>query len=186
MLREKSASANLPLRLWVSYADCGQENRAALEGLLRKLGLTLRNSSSRWAAYVALGGFEAQPLDPIVVPDRPAMNRGAWKAAAAVLASSLAFGSAACDTTGEERGHFSLYEKATNGPAAVPAHQDAEPMPQAENNELPGVEHDLVISAPPRESRRCLGVVTTVSKGRNDLPMSDSDWAAIVTEDDEG
>ncbi len=56
MLLKRSALLNLPLRLWVSYADCGQENRAALEGVLRQLGLHLRNSSHRWAAYVALGG----------------------------------------------------------------------------------------------------------------------------------
>lgn len=93
--------------------------------------------------------------------------------------------SVGCDTTGEERAHFSLGEKAFNGHASPPAAQDVETMPQAEEYELPGVEHDFVLSAPPNESRKCLGVVTTVSKGRNDLPISDSDWEGILFGEDE-
>lgn len=185
MLLKQSALLNLPLRLWVTYADCGQENRAALEGVLRNLGLYLRNSSYRWAAFVALGGsLSARPLEPIVMPDRPALNRGAWKAAVAVVASSLALGSAGCDAIGEERDSFSLGQGAFGGLVLPPAYHDVEPM-QVEDDELPGIEHDLVLTAPPNGSIKCLGVVTTISEGRNDLPITDSDWAGIVFGDDE-
>ncbi len=118
------------------------------------------------------------------MPDRPAMIRGVCKAAAAVLASSLALGSAGCDATGEERNQFSRGEEASSGLVSPPVYQDVEPM-QVEDYGLPGVEHDLVLTAPPNESIRCLGVVTTISEGRNDLPITESDWAGIVFGDDE-
>jgi GNAT superfamily N-acetyltransferase len=185
ILLKRSVLLNLPLRLWVSYADCGQENRAVLEGVLSKLDLQLTNSSCRWAAYVALGGIpSAQPIEPIVMPGRPEMIRGAWKAAAAVLASSLALGSAACGPTGKERHHFSRGEAASSGFVLPPDYQDVEPM-QFTDDGLPGVEYDLVLTAPPNESIKCLGVVTTISEGRSDLPITDSDWAGIVLGDDE-
>lgn len=76
LLLERSESLKLPLRLWVSYADCGAENRPALDGVLKNLGLSLKNSPYRWAAYVAVNGSPAaQPLNPIIIPERPAMNR---------------------------------------------------------------------------------------------------------------
>ncbi len=45
-------------------------------------------------------------------------------------------------------------------------------------------EYNLVLTAPPNESIQCLGVVTTISEGRNDLPSTDSGWAGTVFDDD--
>lgn len=185
ILLKRSALLDVPLRLWVSYADCGQKNRDALEGVLRSLGLHLRNSSCRWAAYVALGSAPSdRPLEPIVMPERPAMIRGASKAAAAILASSLAIGSAGFGAAGGEQDQFPRGEEASSGLVPSPAYQDVEPT-SVEGDALPGVEYDLVLTAPPNESINCLGVVTTITEGRNDLPITDSDWTGIVLGDDE-
>jgi len=85
---------------------------------------------------------------------------------------------------GEERDSFSLGQEASGGLVLPPAYQDLEPI-QVEDDGLPGVEYDLVLTAPPNGSIKCLGVVTTISEGRNDLPITDSDWAGIVFGDDE-
>jgi len=85
---------------------------------------------------------------------------------------------------GEERDSFSLGQEASGGFLLPPAYQDLEPI-QVEDDGLPGVEYDLVLTAPPNGSIKCLGVVTTISEGRNDLPITDSDWAGIVFGDDE-
>jgi hypothetical protein len=130
---------------------------------------------------------------------KPKRPRRAGKSKAARLEKSFVSPSAEPDTvcmpidtasvggdlTGEERADFSPGEKAFNGHAFPSADNHLEPIPQVEDAELPGVEHDLVLSAPPNESRRCLGVVTSVSIGRNDLPLADSDWAGILSGEDE-
>jgi hypothetical protein len=56
---------------------------------------------------------------------------------------------------------------------------------QVEAEVRPGIEYDIVLAAPPNETIRCLGVVTSIEEGRNDLPIADSDWAGIVVGDDE-
>jgi GNAT superfamily N-acetyltransferase len=95
LLRVHSNRLGLIPRLWVSFADCGEENRDALNALLSKLGLFLRNTNERWAAYVALPGRPSQGLKPIQIPDKPAMTRGIRQAATTVLASALAIGAGA-------------------------------------------------------------------------------------------
>jgi GNAT superfamily N-acetyltransferase len=183
LLRKTSDSLNVPLRLWVSYADCGEENRAALEGVLRKLDLSLRNSSCRWAAYVALGGSPSeQPLNPIIIPDRPAMIRGAWKAA--ILASSLAVGSAVQDVAHDDRKQLSLDDPTSSHLVNSSTHPD-DKVEQDGDELLPGVEYDIVLTAPPRESVSCTGIIVSISKGRTDSPLSDSDWAGMMIDEDE-
>ena len=70
------------------------ENRAALDGLMKKLRLSLWDSPVRWAAYVGLADSSPhEALHRVVMPDRPAMSLGAWKTAkAAILAATLAAG----------------------------------------------------------------------------------------------
>ncbi len=89
-LKKTSDRLGLIPRLWVSFADCGEENRPALEAVLRKLDLSLRNTHERWAAYVALPGRSGQPLEPIQIPDRPSMSLNWRKAAATLLSSTIA------------------------------------------------------------------------------------------------
>jgi hypothetical protein len=177
-----SESLKLPIRLWVSYADCGEENRAALEGVLRSLDLSLRNSPHGWAAYVALSGPPSErPLNPIIIPDRPAMNRGAWKAA--ILASSLAIGSAVHHVAQDDRKQFSLGESVSSHLVNSSNPQDT--VVEEDDELLPGVEYDIVLTAPPRESVSCTGIIVSISKGRTDLPMSDSDWSGLMIDEDE-
>ena len=72
----------------------------------------------------------------------------------------------------------------TSGGSLVPL-PDQSADPQDEEELLPGVEYNLVLTAPPHESIHCIGVVTTVSEGRTDMPLTDSDWAAMALGDDE-
>ncbi len=183
LVLKRSEALSLPIRLWVSYADCGEENRAALESVLQKLDLSLRNSPCRWAAYVALSGSRSeQSLNPIIIPHRPAVNRGAWKAA--LLASSLAVGSAGRDVAQDDRKQLSLEEPTSSHLANSSKHQDTD-VEQDEDELLPGVEYDIVLTAPPRESMSCMGIIVSISEGRTDLPLSDSDWAGMMIDEDE-
>jgi GNAT superfamily N-acetyltransferase len=157
MLLKRSALLGLTLRLWVSYADCGPENRAALEGSLASLSLHLSNSPYRWAAYVGFGGPRPHgPLEPIVVPDRPAMNRAAWRAGA-ILASSLAVGSAGDPATG---GYPNDSSRAVeHAPASGSADSGSEQMP-TEGYGIPGIEYDLISAVSPHASAELTGVVS--------------------------
>ena len=57
---------------------------------------------------------------------------------------------------------------------------------QEEDNLLPGVEYNTVLSTALGETITCLGIVESISEGRRDLPISDSDWSIfIIGEDDE-
>jgi GNAT superfamily N-acetyltransferase len=156
----RSAALNLPLRLWVSYADCGPENRAALDGTLRRLGLHLRNSPFRWAAYVGLAGLpSARPLEPIVVPDRPALARGARRAAAAVLASSLAFGSPAFGATVGNADYSSHAGERSMEPTPLPTDRGSEQM-ATERYGIPGIEYDDISEAAPNASAQSIRSAT--------------------------
>ncbi len=84
----------------------------------------------------------------------------------------------------QERDSLSLGQEAPVGLVLQTANDEAEPM-QVDEDELPGSEYNVVLTAPPKESIKCLGVVTTISEGRNDLPITDSEWAGIVFGDDE-
>ena len=92
MLLDLSAQVGLPLRLQVSFADVGSENREALLGILRHLGMSLRNTSTRGLAYVALPGATTKPLSPIVVPPKPTLSLGAKRTASSVSASAIGLG----------------------------------------------------------------------------------------------
>ena len=76
MLLRLSTDVGLILRLQVSYADVGAENKEALDGILRVMGVTLRNTNQRGLAYVALPGMTSRSLEPIVIPKRPTLSRG--------------------------------------------------------------------------------------------------------------
>ncbi len=89
MLMDLSANAGMPLKLRVSFADVGLENREALHGILRSLGLSLRNTNQRELAYIALAGKSARELEPIVIPERPTLSRGSGPVAISVPSSII-------------------------------------------------------------------------------------------------
>ena len=90
MLLDLSGDLGLPLRLQVSFADVGEENKEALSGILRVLRMTLRNTHQRGIAYIALPGSTARNLEPIVIPEKPTLSRGMKRAAASVLPLPIA------------------------------------------------------------------------------------------------
>ncbi|WP_074308824.1 hypothetical protein [Singulisphaera sp. GP187] len=68
---------NRRIRAWIPYVDASEANRAGLTAILEKLGLSVRRSGVRWAAYKAVSGNPvAFPLvripDPPADPPRPA------------------------------------------------------------------------------------------------------------------
>jgi hypothetical protein len=62
---------------------------------------------------------------------------------------------------------------------------DAPDRDEVEDDVLPGVEYNLVLTAPPGEIIPCLGRVVSIVRGREDLPMTDEDWQSILIGDDE-
>ncbi len=95
MLLDLSGEVGLPLRLQISHADVGAENKEALDGISRVMGLSLRSTDQRGLAYVALPGTTIKTLAPIVIPERPTLSRGTRRVAASVLASTITPGSSA-------------------------------------------------------------------------------------------
>jgi GNAT superfamily N-acetyltransferase len=82
MIRELSESEGLPLRAWIPYADCEEANRPALTSILCTLGLNVRRSGVRWAAYRAAPSKRKEIIfDPIDVPPRPAFAKSSSPAA---------------------------------------------------------------------------------------------------------
>ena len=68
-----SQEMDLPLRAWIPFADCEAANRPAVASIMLKLGLNLRRSGVRWAAYRAAPSKRRNIVfDPIDVPPRPA------------------------------------------------------------------------------------------------------------------
>jgi GNAT superfamily N-acetyltransferase len=64
------------LRAWVPFVDCQEGNRPALARTLLKLGLNIRRSGVRWAAYLALPS-KRQPVifEDVAIPRPPAYSR---------------------------------------------------------------------------------------------------------------
>jgi GNAT superfamily N-acetyltransferase len=82
MVKELSQREGLPLRAWIPYADCEESNRPALTRILSKLGLNVRRSGVRWAAYRATPSKRKEIVfDPIDVPSRPAHAKSSSPAA---------------------------------------------------------------------------------------------------------
>jgi GNAT superfamily N-acetyltransferase len=50
-MREVAAEKGARLKFWISHADTDPENLAAVERLLRPLGLHVESSAERWASY---------------------------------------------------------------------------------------------------------------------------------------
>jgi GNAT superfamily N-acetyltransferase len=78
MVRHLSDEIGTPLRAWIPFADCEETNRPALARIISKLGLNLRRSGVRWAAYRAMPSKRRDIVfDPLDVPHRPAYVRSA-------------------------------------------------------------------------------------------------------------
>jgi esterase/lipase superfamily enzyme/GNAT superfamily N-acetyltransferase len=75
LLKELSRGAGLPLRAWVSFADCEQGNRAALLRTLHLLGLHLHPSPQRSAGFLALPDRFRSELPEPRIPPRAASVR---------------------------------------------------------------------------------------------------------------
>ena len=160
-------SLERPMRLWVSYADCGQENRAALDGLLTKLGLSLWNSPERWSAYLGLADSSPHELRPLVMPDRPAMSRGAWKAAkVAILAYSLVTGPSESISAAQPAPDAATVRDESSRSIDDPPASQAPDHDQDEDEVPPGVEYNLVLTAPPSEIIPCMARVVAIVRGR--------------------
>jgi GNAT superfamily N-acetyltransferase len=85
---ELARAKGRPLRMWVPFADCRQENPSNYQALLsitHLLGLGFRDCFVNWAAYLATdeGPGEFEAIEPQIVPSRPK------SALAAVLAAAL-------------------------------------------------------------------------------------------------
>ena len=184
MLHELSDQVRLPLRAWIPWADCGEEDRDALNRILGKLGLSLRNTSQPWAAYVAAPGKASQPLAPIRVPERPAMPLGGKKLAASAMIAASTYGGG--DPSPEPVDHSSA--------APVAASQVQVDIPEIRCDEredveagdfLPDVEYEFDFDVPPHQVILCNGIVTTVEDGRRDLPLTDNQWESLGLDEDE-
>jgi GNAT superfamily N-acetyltransferase len=82
VFKELSEKVSLPLRAWIPYADCEESNRPALTRILSKLGLNVRRSGVRWAAYRATPSKRKDIVfDPIEVMFRPAYAKSSSAAA---------------------------------------------------------------------------------------------------------
>jgi GNAT superfamily N-acetyltransferase len=90
LAREKG----MPLRLWVSFADCKSESEAnypALVATARRLGVRFQPSTVLWAAYFGTTEHPGEdfPVEPMFVPRRPRAPRAAVLAAALALAGDV-------------------------------------------------------------------------------------------------
>ncbi len=84
-----------PLRLWVPYADCKQEDPANYPGLVaiaRLLNLQFQPCPLNWAAYFATNERpgEAFPVEPERIPARPKSTLEAVLATAVMLGTNPA------------------------------------------------------------------------------------------------
>ncbi len=91
-LRAMASAKGIPLRLWVPFADCKQENPDNYQGVVaiaKTLGVQFRQCPTIWAAYYAtdeVPGSE-MPVEPVRIPPRPRSTLEA------VLAAAMALGS---------------------------------------------------------------------------------------------
>ena len=94
-VRELAGAKRLPLRLWVAFADCRQENPAnelALVAVARLLGVQFQPCPVIWAAYFATDerAGSAVPIEPARIPPRPQSTLGAVLGMALAVASTHA------------------------------------------------------------------------------------------------
>jgi len=72
MIDELRKHLRLPVRLWLSHADCAQSNRENMESLLARIGLSPQPSGVRWASGLAAEGDLIPPTDDAgVAPETP-------------------------------------------------------------------------------------------------------------------
>jgi GNAT superfamily N-acetyltransferase len=115
---ELARKKQMPLRLWVAFADCKSEsesNYSALVSTARRLGVQFQACPVLWAAYFATTEQpgEVFPVEPIAIPDRPRAPRDAVRAF--VMALSLGQGEAGPSAV----------------PPASPIHASVVPQPPA-------------------------------------------------------
>ncbi len=83
MVLDLAERKGLSLRGWIAFADCEEANRPALASILSKLGLNIRRSGVRWAAYRAAPSKRKEIVfDSIGVPPRPAYAKNSSSIAA--------------------------------------------------------------------------------------------------------
>ena len=64
------------LRAWIPFVDCQEGNRPALARTVLKLGLNIRRSGVRWAAYLALPSKRQTVFfEDVPIPRPPAYSR---------------------------------------------------------------------------------------------------------------
>lgn len=82
---ELARKKHMPLRLWVSFADCKSEsesNYSALVSTARRLGVRFRACPVPWAAYFGTTEQHGEefPVEPGIIPDRPRTPRNTVRA----------------------------------------------------------------------------------------------------------
>jgi hypothetical protein len=56
---------------------------------------------------------------------------------------------------------------------------------QAEEELIPGAEYPLVLAVPRRKATRLRARIRSIRRGRQDLGLSDKEWASLGLEDDD-
>ena len=56
MAKELADQEGLPIKLWVSYADCYKQNQADILKVCKWLGLTIKKSPATWSGFVGVPG----------------------------------------------------------------------------------------------------------------------------------
>jgi GNAT superfamily N-acetyltransferase len=81
-LHKLSKMSQLPLRLFIPYADCGPDNLKTAQKLLAKKGYFLITSGLRWAPFIALAQGK---LEDVHIPPPPALVRPKGDTLAALM-----------------------------------------------------------------------------------------------------
>jgi hypothetical protein len=92
-VRQLITANRQPLRLWVPFADCKQEdssNYLGVAAIARLLNLQFQPCPVIWAAYYATNELAGEdlPIEPVTVPARPKSSLKAVLIAAVLLAAS--------------------------------------------------------------------------------------------------
>lgn len=56
---------------------------------------------------------------------------------------------------------------------------------QAEQELIPGAEYPMVLAVPPRKVTRLRGRIRSIRRGRQDLGLSDKEWASLGLEEND-
>jgi GNAT superfamily N-acetyltransferase len=75
LARELAAKKQLPLKIWISYADDKTSNLQILEKMISPLGLEIAETGLRWAPLVATTQLVKQDAHPVIAPPATAKTR---------------------------------------------------------------------------------------------------------------